>query len=152
MNNPIEIREAARGDLDQLSGLFDRYRRFYRQPSDPEGARRFLTDRMLNRDSVIYIAVHEIRLAGFVQCYPIFTSVGMKRSWLLNDLFVLEEFRKRGVAKMLIEKCKALAVSTGANGLMLETEKSNAVGNQLYPAVGFERMDASNFYFWKNNS
>jgi len=87
--------------------------------------------------------------AGFVQCYPLFTSVGMKKLWLLNDLFVKPEFRGRDISKQLISRCKQLAKDTGAKGLMLETEKSNTIGNKLYPQEGFVLNDSSNFYVWE---
>lgn len=41
----IEVRQATAADLDQLVPLFDAYRQFYRQPSEPEQARRFLLER-----------------------------------------------------------------------------------------------------------
>lgn len=74
----------------------------------------------------------------------------MKRWWLLNDLFVKPEFRGNGFSKLLMERCKALAMETDAAGLSLETEISNHIGNRLYPEVGFELDREHNFYFWEN--
>lgn len=142
------IEEVTSSDLDGLAEMFDQYRQFYRQPSDMEGARRFLAERISLKDSLIYIAKEENEYSGFVQCYPLFTSVGMKKLWLLNDLFVKEKFRRRGISRLLIVQCKQLARKTGAKGLMLETEKSNAPGNMLYPNEGFILNTESNFYTW----
>ena len=144
----MEITEAIIGDIEELSVMFDLYRQFYRQASDIAGARAFLEERISNRESVIYIAKKESEYAGFVQCYPVFTSVGMKRLWLLNDLYVKQEFRGQGISKLLINRCKQLAHDTGAKGLMLETEKTNEVGNRLYPKEGFELIEGSNFFLW----
>jgi len=74
----------------------------------------------------------------------------MKRSWLLNDLFVLEEHRERGISKQLIEIAKNLAAKTNAVGLLLETEKTNQVGNRLYPYTVFIMNETSNSYWWEN--
>jgi len=74
----------------------------------------------------------------------------MKRLWLLNDLFVHQDARGHGISKLLIERAKQLAKDTNAAGLMLETEVSNHIGNQLYPATGFKLNEASNFYDWDN--
>ncbi|MDQ6698622.1 MAG: GNAT family N-acetyltransferase, partial [Acidobacteriota bacterium] len=41
----IEVRQATVADLHLLVPVFDAYRQFYRQPSDPERARRFLLER-----------------------------------------------------------------------------------------------------------
>jgi GNAT superfamily N-acetyltransferase len=144
----IKILEATISDLGQLAGLFDLYRQFYRQATDVPGAKFFLADRISNKESVIYVAVLDKMLTGFVQCYPIFSSVGMKRTWLLNDLYVRKDFRGQGISKLLIDRCKQLARDTNANGLLLETEKTNAIGNNLYPSTGFALNETTHFYFW----
>ncbi len=148
-NTSFEIFEAQSFDLKALTGLFDAYRQFYRQISDKDGAMSFLHDRLKEKDSVIFIAFDEhSRAIGFTQLYPLFSSVGMKKTWLLNDLFVDPAFRGKGISKLLIEKSKEHARITKANGLHLETEKSNSIGLQLYPSAGFELNSTSNFYFW----
>jgi hypothetical protein len=35
--------------------------------------------------------------------------------------------------------------------MMLETEKTNKIGNSLYLATGFQKNDLSNFYEWTSN-
>jgi len=72
----------------------------------------------------------------------------LKRLWLLNDLFVKKDFRGQGISKLLIDRCKQLVKETNAKGLMLETEKTNAIGNWLYPQEGFVLNKTSNFYLW----
>ncbi|GIR99520.1 MAG: hypothetical protein CM15mP102_03410 [Flavobacteriales bacterium] len=49
---------------------------------------------------------------------------------------------------MLIEKSKELVVESKACGMMLETEKSNIIGNKLYPSSGFKKNELCNFYEW----
>ncbi|MEO6168437.1 MAG: GNAT family N-acetyltransferase [Chitinophagales bacterium] len=138
--------------LDQLAALFDAYRMFYRKPTDPDGAKLFLQERIGNNESIIFLVVDDDgTVAGFTQLYPLFSSTRMKRWWLLNDLFVKPEFRRQGLSKLLIERCKMLAMETNAAGLSLETEISNQIGNQLYPDTGFELDTEHNFYFWENN-
>ncbi|MFI5134891.1 MAG: GNAT family N-acetyltransferase [Chitinophagales bacterium] len=145
------IREASIADLNQLAKLFDAYRQFYRKNSDVEAARIFLTERMNKNESVIYVADADGALTGFVQLYPLFSSTRMKRLWLLNDLFVHPDFRRRGIAKQLFEKCFQLMRETNACGVMLETENKNFIGNKLYQQLGFELIE-NNFYFFTNQS
>ena len=132
-----------------LVDLFDAYRVWYRKPSDRENAYRFLMERLLKEESMIYLAeANHGEFCGFVQLYPLFSSTRMKRLWLLNDLFVQPEFRGQGISKLLITRAKKLAKDTSAAGLLLETEKSNMIGNQLYPNTGFELETEINYYFW----
>jgi GNAT superfamily N-acetyltransferase len=145
----MKIQKAELADLDQLTGLFDQYRIFYKKPSDIAGGKKFLEERMSNKESEIFIAIAaENQYAGFVQLYPIFSSTRMKRLWLLNDLFVASAYRGQGISVMLIEKAKELCRATNACGLLLETAKTNAVGNQLYPRTDFVLESDSNFYVW----
>jgi GNAT superfamily N-acetyltransferase len=142
------IKKAEESDIPGLAILFDLYRVFYKKDSDGHGAERFLSDRVRKNESVIFIAVINNQIVGFTQLYPIFSSLAMKRSWLLNDLYVLEKFRGEGIAKQLLERSKQLARETGSAGLLLETEKTNIIGNELYPASGFILNDKNNFYWW----
>jgi ribosomal protein S18 acetylase RimI-like enzyme len=145
-------RKATVTDLAQLAELFDQYRIFYHKDSDIPAAESFLKERIENKDSEIFVAEENGNLVGFVQLYPLFSSTRMKRYWLLNDLYVNQNYRGKGYSKELIENAKELAKSTNASGVLLETGKSNDIGNQLYPACGFELYDSVNFYEWTNNS
>lgn len=146
----ITIKKAKIEDLDQLIPLFDAYRMFYRKESDKASATNFLRERISQSESIIYLALEGDQAIGFTQLYPLFSSTRMKRLWLLNDLFVAEKQRGKGVSKRLIDAAKDLAKATGAAGVSLETEQSNVIGNRLYPAVGFEVDKEHNFYFWAN--
>ena len=143
----MKIIQADPRNLDQIVELFDAYRVWYGKDSDKSGANDFLSDRLSQQESLIYACQVDDQLVGFTQLYPIFSSTRMQRMWLLNDLFVDAEFRGRGISKLLIQRAKELARSTDACGVLLETEKSNDIGNQLYPSVGFE-LEGNNFYFW----
>lgn len=146
----MRIFQATLSHLDQVVELFDAYRVWYRTPSDKETAKSFLSERITGKESVIFVCENqEGQLVGFTQLYPIFSSIRMKRAWLLNDLFVHPDYRGKGISKLLIEKAKTLARSNNAAGILLETEKSNDIGNHLYPSTGFE-LEKNNFYFWTN--
>jgi GNAT superfamily N-acetyltransferase len=145
------IRKATLQDLPQLVELFDQYRTFYHKESDKTGAENFLKARIENHESEIFIAEENGILTGFTQLFPLFSSTRMKRYWLLNDLFVNENHRGKGHSKALIEKAKELCIATEACGILLETDKTNAIGNQLYPSCNFEHYHHANFYEWTNH-
>ena len=144
----MNIREAKKSDLDQLSILFDAYRVFYGKESNVDISKNFLESRLSNKDSEVFICELDNILIGFVQLYPLFSSTRVSKYWLLNDLFVDSKYRGKGYWKLLIDKAKELVKDSNACGMMLETEKSNKIGNNLYPKTGFEKNDSSNFYEW----
>ena len=131
------VRKVTSDDLPALSELFDAYRVFYEKDSDVTAAASFLNERINKGDSVIFVFEENGELTGFTQLYPLFSSTRMKPLWLLNDLYVKPKHRGKGHSIALIDAAKKLAIDTGAAGLMLETAKSNDVGNQLYPKTGF---------------
>lgn len=143
----ISVRRATRDDLDALAVLFDAYRQFYAQSSDVPGARAFLAARLHDDESVIFIATAPDGAFGFTQLYPLFTSVGMRRLWLLNDLFVAADARRLGVASALMQAAHAHARDTGAAGVLLETQRTNHSAQALYRKLGYERNDSTEFHF-----
>jgi GNAT superfamily N-acetyltransferase len=147
----LKIRKALIKDLNLLVELFDQYRVFYNKESDKQKAEEFLSERLKFNDSEIFVAeTEENNLIGFVQLYPLFSSTRMQRLWLLNDLFVDKGSRGNGISKQLIETSKEFCKQTKACGLILETAKTNIIGNELYPKVGFTLDIEHNYYFWDN--
>jgi GNAT superfamily N-acetyltransferase len=128
-------------DLDALVPLFDGYRQFYGQVSDPDGARTFLSQRLKRGDSVVFVAIVDGAIAGFTQLYPSFSSVSMRRLWVLNDLFVDPNARRAGVGRALLARAERWATETQAKGLVLSTAVTNAAAQQLYEASGWVRDD-----------
>lgn len=137
----MEIRKAGISDLDYIIPLFEGYRSFYGQDSQVDKVHEFLHARIKREESVIFMAMAEgqDKAMGFVQLYPSFSSVSMKKLWILNDLFVDPLFRKKGVAKSLMNTARQLSEDTGAKGLVLETGKGNTVAQALYEKLGFVR-------------
>ncbi|KON70552.1 acetyltransferase [Peribacillus butanolivorans] len=141
------IQKATLNELDSLTELFDLYRVFYEQTSNLEGAREFLKERLTNEESVIFMAFDGVNPIGFVQLYPSFSSVSMMRSWVLNDLFVKGNARKKGFGEKLLKAAIAFAKETGAKGVSLETDKDNGNAQKLYEKIGFIRESNYFYYF-----
>lgn len=142
----MNIHQATINDLDSLTELFDFYRLFYKQESDLNGARAFLEERLIKKDSVIFITYDDGEPVGFTQLFPSFSSVSMQKSWVLNDLYVKETARRKGVATELINKAIGLAEETKAKGILLETGKENVKAQKLYETIGFTKD--SNYYYY----
>ena len=147
----MTIHQATIHDIIPLAHLFDEYRAFYQYPSDIPGSETFLADRLSSSDSVIYVArAADNTLMGFVQLYPLLSSVRMKKLWLLNDLYVHPSFRGLKVSVKLIDRAKQLTRETQAAALLLETAKSNTIGNNLYHRTNFVLDTDHNYYSWSH--
>ncbi len=148
----IKIIPAKKQHVSELVILFEAYRTFYKKEINIKKSTQFLIDRIENKESYIFIAIEissEITV-GFVQLYPMFSSTRLDKILILNDLFVDANFRGKGISKLLIDRSKLFAQDFNALELVLETQKSNIIGNQLYPKVGFELDTEHNYYSWTN--
>ncbi|PJZ46357.1 GNAT family N-acetyltransferase [Leptospira brenneri] len=149
----MKIRQANYKDVSKISPVFDEYRQFYGQNPNITGASRFLQDRMEHAQSIIFVAEdpNTGEIAGFTQLYPVFSSISMQRSYLLNDLFVKKTFRKQGIAKQLIAEAKSFTKSNSGKGLELSTSTHNNEARTLYTNEGFEQEKEFLTYFWKSS-
>ena len=134
----MTVIRATRQDLALLVPLFDAYRQFYGQTSDPVAAEQFLSDRRRLEQSVIFIAMKDDHASGFVQLYPSFSSVAMQPIWILNDLFVTPLARRHGVASDLMRAVSDFAAESGASRLVLATGNENTVAQSLYRKLGWQ--------------
>jgi ribosomal protein S18 acetylase RimI-like enzyme len=68
----------------------------------------------------------------------------MRPIWLLEDLFVTPEARRRGVAAALMRHAEHFARETGAERLTLATAHDNLRAQSLYRGLGYVREE----HFW----
>lgn len=141
----LVVERARVADVDRVAPLFDAYRQFYGAEPDVPAARAFLAQRLTCGESVVLLASlaprsgDEHALAGFVQLYPSFSSLALRRSIVLNDLFVAQAWRGCGVARRLVREVVAYARGVGAVGIELATQPTNLHALRLYEAEGFVR-------------
>ena len=134
--NPT-IRRIDEHEVDLVAPLFDAYRQFYSQPADLERAREFLHRRIERNESVVLIAEFDGIAAGFTQLFPMFSSVRTARIWVLNDLYVAADARRRGTARALLDAAAQFARDDGAARIVLETGRDNTAARALYRAAGW---------------
>ena len=134
-------------DIKVAAVLFNEYRIFYNQTNDMVGAINFLQERIAKNESTIFIAFLDDEPVGFTQLYPIFSSVSLKRAWLLNDLYVAETARRQGVANALLDKAKEFGTQNNAGWLLLETAFDNYKAQSVYEKNGWIKQTDSFYQF-----
>ncbi|NOT84379.1 MAG: GNAT family N-acetyltransferase [Methylococcaceae bacterium] len=135
----ITIRQAVLSDIEALVPLFDGYRQFYGRPTDIPAVREFLLARFNHGESVLFIALQDNNPVGFTQLYPSFSSVSLARTFVLNDLFVHEQARRKGVASKLMSAAVEFARTLGAVRISLSTATTNEIAQALYQSAGWKR-------------
>ncbi|MGP1990259.1 GNAT family N-acetyltransferase [Zobellia laminariae] len=147
----MRILQANQSHVQLLAPLFDKYRVFYKQISDLSAATSFLEERLSKSESIVFIAFINKEPAGFVQLYPTFSSVSMKASYILNDLYVDGQHRKKGIGATLLTTAQEFCTKKGYKGLALETAIDNPA-QKLYEKLGWEKDSHAFHYFWPTNS
>jgi len=136
----MRIIQATLEHLDLLTPLFVKYREFYGSLPYPDSSRAFLEKRLHRKESVIYLALPDDddgRLLGFCQLYPSFSSLSLKRVWILNDIYVAEDARRQLVADNLMRTAKKMAKETQAVRMRVSTSSDNLVAQKTYESMGF---------------
>lgn len=134
----VDIRRAGPSDVEAIAPLFDAYRQFYGRATDVSLARRFLTDRLTNEESVVLVARDGATPCGFTQLYPLFSSLRCRPVWILSDLFVTPTARRGGVGRRLMEAARTFAREQGAAAIELDTAHTNTAAQALYESLGYQ--------------
>lgn len=135
------VRQASIEYLDALAPLFDSFRQFCQQKADVRLARAFLAERLQHQESLILVAESSRQLVGFAQLFPSFSSVDAGRTFVLSDLFVIAEARRKGVAQALLAQAAHSARALGAVSLSLSTARANVQAQALYESQGWTQDD-----------
>ena len=136
----MRIIKATLEHLDLLAPLFVKYREFYGELPFPDSSREFLEKRLSRDESVIYLALpvdDDSKLLGFCQLYPSYSSLSLKRVWILNDIYVAEDARRQLVADHLMRTAKKMAKDTQAVRMRVSTSSNNEVAHKVYESIGF---------------
>jgi GNAT superfamily N-acetyltransferase len=144
----ITIKQATEKEVDDILPLFNAYRLFYGQPVQRAEALSFIKDRLIKQESIIFISYQDNVPVGFTQLYPTFSSVSLKATLILNDLYVHEAYRNTGVAKALLNRAKTYCNHNNYKGLALETATDNPA-QYLYEKLGWEKDVHCFHYFWR---
>jgi len=134
-----KIYKATPADANIIGPVFDLYRIFYKQKSNIKEACRYIKARLEANESVIFFIKDKERCIGFTQLYPTFDSVNLRKKIVLYDLYICEDYRRKGNGKILMDAAKDYAQLNKFGSIELSTNKGNIQGQSLYEALGYIR-------------
>ena len=111
----IKIIKAKKDNYKEVGLLFDLYRQFYKYKTDIKKSTKYIKERIFKKESSIFLCYCDKVPAGFVQLYKTFDSLNINKKLVLYDLYVMREFRKKGIGKMLMNKSKDFALKNKIN-------------------------------------
>lgn len=129
-------------DLDELLVLMRAYCDFYEvAPSDVDllAIATALIGDPVNEGVQLIARDTDGRAVGFATVYWTWSTTSGCRIGIMNDLFVAEDARGRGIADRLIEACRAECSQRGARQLAWQTAPDNLRAQAVYDRVGGTR-------------
>lgn len=139
----VEIAPIAAGDFEELLPLIAAYQRFYEVEDVDDERNRAFFRRFLapSDDGLLLGARSEGRLVGYACLYWHFSSLEACESVLMNDLYVDDAVRGRGVGRALIEAAAAVAREREVPFVEWSTAPDNETAQRLYDSTGAERTE-----------
>lgn len=138
----IVFAPAERSDIGTLLDLMARYYAYDHIPFDRAAARpaleQLLSDHSLGRAWVIRAGTEA---AGYFVLTLCFGLEFRGRTAFIDELFVHEAFRGRGIGTRALAFLKDAARDLGVTALRLEVERKNVDQQRLYRKAGFEDQD-----------
>jgi GNAT superfamily N-acetyltransferase len=129
-------------DLDELLVLMRAYCDFYEvAPSDADllAIAHSLIGDPVNEGVQLIARDSDGRAVGFSTVYWTWSTTSGCRIGIMNDLFVVEDARGRGIADRLIEACRGECSRRGARQLAWQTAPDNLRAQAVYDRVGGTR-------------
>ncbi len=133
----ITVRPMTVADVPSIAPLFGAYLDFYGVDRNPAAETGFLKARLSAADSTGLGAFVGEKMVGFALCHHAYNSLRLAPAWILHDLFVRPEQRRKGIAEALIESVRVRAKTAGACEVILSTAHDNKTAQALYEKLGY---------------
>jgi GNAT superfamily N-acetyltransferase len=129
-------------DLDELLVLMRAYCDFY-EVAPPDADLLTIANSLIgdpvNEGVQLIARDSDGRAVGFATVYWTWSTTSGCRIGIMNDLFVAEDARGRGIADRLIQACRAECSQRGARQLTWQTAPDNLRAQAVYDRVGGTR-------------
>jgi len=90
-----------------------------------------------NHSRPAIVALDRDQAAGIVTCFVGFSTFAARPLVNVHDLHVTKDYRRRGVARLLLEAVEKKARELGCCKLTLEVQENNHAALALYRGFGF---------------
>ena len=126
------MREALRVFADS----FEEEEKFFSAPPGDAYLRRLLSDGRF----VLLAAKSDGKVVGALSAYELMKYEQERSEFYIYDLAVAEPFRRRGIARSLIEALKPIARDAGAWVIFVQADREDEPAVALYRSMGVEEQ------------
>lgn len=148
MKRDVTIEKAALDDLPQMAALLEHLFKLEADfVFDYEKQLAGMT-RLFQHEGVdLLVARHEEKVVGMVTMQRLISSAAGDYIGQIEDLVVLDDYRKSGVGSRLINKMRFIAQGCGYKRIQLSADIDNGYALHFYARRGFSRTHLTVFHF-----
>ena len=147
---PVQIRQATRRDLPQIARLAGELvrqhhaldaQRFMFIPNPEAGYEWWFGKELSNKKALIFCARLDGKLVGYAyaRLEPRDWNALLDAHGALHDVLVAESARRKGIARLLLERVLQELRARGAPRIVLHTAVKNLAAQKLFASVGFRK-------------
>lgn len=137
----VEIRRGRSADSRQFLGLLTSLAEFERLvPPSKDAEKRILEDIFRRKRLHLFVAAEGKRLVGYALYFYSYSSFLAKPTFYLEDLFVLDPRRGRGIGLGLFRRCVDEAVANGCGRMEWSVLTWNRKAMEFYEKLGARRL------------
>ncbi len=143
MNSEFKIRQATAEDVSQIFGLIQALAEYEKLSHQVTGTIEDLQDHLFGNRVYAEAIIAEIdsreidsKIVGFALFFPNYSTFLTKPGIYLEDLFVLPEYRRRGIGKAMLSYLGKLALERDAGRLEWSVLDWNESAIAFYQSMG----------------
>lgn len=146
MNNAV-IRKANIKDSHSFLKLLIGLANFeHLDPPNATARRRIISDVFAKKRAKLYMAFAGNKPAGYALYFYTYSTFLAKPTFYLEDIFVLEKFRKKGIGLSLFMKCINEAARNDCGRFELSVLSWNRNAIRFYEKLGARRLKEWHYY------
>ncbi len=142
MNSEFTIRKATRADSKEflkLLTIFAKWEHF--EPPDAKAKARIIQDIFQKKLANLLIATSRKKLVGYALYFFTYSSFTALPTLYLEDIFLLEDSRQKGLGKVLFNRCVKEARKHGCGKMEWAVLTWNKKAIDFYEKQGAKRLD-----------
>ena len=141
-SSSIMIRKATEGDVETIFNFICELALYEKLRDDVTATPEILMDSLfVKKQAEVIIAEEEGRALGFALYFHNFSTFKGRACLYLEDIFVKEEHRGRGIGKMLFKRLAQIAVERGCERFDWAVLDWNKPSIEFYKSLGAFPMD-----------
>lgn len=138
----LVIRKGVRSDSDGFLGLIDSFAAYESlKPPDREARRRIVRDVFSKKLASLFVAVYEGKRVGYAVYFYTYSTFLAQPTLYLEDIFVLEAYRRRGIGRALFMRCLREAVKHDCGRMEWAVLTWNRSAMDFYESLGGARLE-----------